>query len=79
MTTPAPLRRRPRAIAVLLVLVALAAGIAGATVPAPSPAGATTVTTGGSILFIKGHNVWMIRPDGTGARQITTNGTASSP
>lgn len=79
MTTPAPQRRCPRAIVALLVLIALTAGIAGTTAPAPSPAGATTVTTGGSIVFIKGHNVWMIRPDGTGARQITTNGTAASP
>ncbi|WP_068399723.1 hypothetical protein [Kribbia dieselivorans] len=33
----------------------------------------------GSIVFIRNHNVWVMRPDGTGKFQVTKDGTASSP
>ena len=32
-----------------------------------------------SIVFIKAGNVWLAEPDGSGAYQVTTDGTASSP
>ena len=33
----------------------------------------------GSIVYIRNHNVWVMRPDGTGKFQVTKDGTASSP
>ena len=44
-----------------------------------SLAAATTATPGGSIVFIKNHNVWLTRPDGSGARAVTADGTATLP
>lgn len=43
---------------------------------APS-AGAATAA--GSIAFIKDHNVWIARGDGSGARQLSTDGSAGNP
>ncbi len=34
---------------------------------------------GGSIVYISGNNVWLMAPDGTGKKQITHDGSASSP
>lgn len=34
---------------------------------------------GGSIVFIKGGNVWLTRPDGSGMRRVTADGNADSP
>jgi len=50
----------------------------------PAPAALTapqglTAAPAGSIVFVKGGNVWLTRPDGTGMRQVTRDGTASSP
>ena len=33
----------------------------------------------GSIVFVKGGNVWLTRPDGTGMRRVTVDGTSASP
>lgn len=41
----------------------------------PSLAAAPT----GSIVFVKGGNVWLTRPDGTGMRQVTTDGSSAAP
>src|SRR5690242_14413776 len=41
---------------------------------APRSAAGTTAplaATTGSIVFVKGGNVWLTRPDGTGMRQVT--------
>jgi hypothetical protein len=35
--------------------------------------------TAGSIVYIRDANVWLARPDGTGAVQVTTDGTAGLP
>lgn len=60
-----------------LVAVTLVAGALVAVGPrAPS---ADAATTAGSIVFIKNHNIWVSRPDGTGQRALTSNGTKSSP
>ena len=33
----------------------------------------------GSIVFIRAHNVWIARGDGTGQLQVTTDGDATTP
>ena len=42
------------------------------------PAGVMAVASG-SIVYVQANNVWVMAPDGTGKRQITRDGTASSP
>ncbi|HJQ05402.1 MAG TPA: hypothetical protein VJ872_08160 [Nocardioides sp.] len=39
----------------------------------------TTTASTGTIVFIKSYDVWVSRPDGTGARALTTDGTADAP
>ncbi|WP_121254547.1 PD40 domain-containing protein [Nocardioides ferulae] len=46
-------------------------GVAGPATRATSP--------GGTIVLIKDHDVWLVRPDGTGLTRVTRDGTASSP
>lgn len=60
-----------------LMAVALIAG--ALVVAAPRTPAAQAATMAGSIVFIKNHNVWVSRPDGSGQRALTTNGTSSSP
>jgi len=70
--------------ALTAALVATAA-VAATTAPAPAaprPHSTTTAratTPTGSIVFIRASNVWLTRPDGSGMRQVTTDGTATSP
>ncbi|MFI5428170.1 hypothetical protein [Aeromicrobium sp. UC242_57] len=60
-----------------LLVVALVAGALVAVGPrAPS---ADAATTAGSIVFIKNYNVWISRPDGSGQRALTGNGTKAAP
>ncbi|WP_028657139.1 hypothetical protein [Nocardioides sp. J54] len=69
-------------IASLLSLTALAAASVLPAVPAsaaPEPASTTVTAATGSIVLVRGHNVWLTRPDGTGARAVTGDGTAASP
>ena len=40
---------------------------------------ASARTAGGSIVYIHANNVWLTRPDGSGRRAVTRDGTASSP
>lgn len=68
-------RQRPR---VLLVLVAFVVALSGFVVGlGGAPADAST--SPGTLVFIKEHNVWIANGDGSGARQVTTGGTASTP
>jgi hypothetical protein len=53
---------------VLLIFLACAAAAVCA-----APAAADSLT------FIKGHNVWLANPDGTGQYQVTFDGTAGAP
>ena len=62
---PRPTASRPRRrVRLALAGAALAAAAAAA---------------GGSIAFIRGDNVWIAAPDGSGARQVTADGTADDP
>ena len=65
MTSPvSPSRRR-----------ALLAGVCAAAALALSPA----VAAADSIVYVKDANVWLASPDGSGAYQVTSDGTAEHP
>ncbi|WP_375425465.1 hypothetical protein [uncultured Friedmanniella sp.] len=49
-----------------------------ATPPRPAAAAAKAGTSG-TIVFVKHHNVWIARGDGSHAHRITKNGTATRP
>lgn len=46
---------------------------------ADQPGSAGRGTAAGTIVFIKNHNVWIARGDGTGARALTRDGDAAFP
>lgn len=76
---------RTRTVALLSSAAALAtaslisvASPAGARPPA-APAAQTASPADGSIVYIHGSNVWLTRPDGSGQRPVTRDGTAASP
>ncbi len=51
---------------------------AAPTAPA-SPVAAARAGTGGTIVYLRGHDVWIARGDGTGAHAVTRNGTRARP
>ena len=75
-------RRRRRTIR-MAGLAATAAVAAGLTAGTPTDAGAAApgdrAGSGGTITYVKGHDVYVARQDGTDARRVTTNGTAANP
>ena len=66
--------RGRRVLSLLAAFVLVVAGLVAAAVDR-----AEAATGPGTIAFIKAHNVWVSNPDGTGQRQLTSNGTASAP
>jgi hypothetical protein len=58
-----------------LALVVSVLGLPGA---GPSPAGAAP-STAGTIVYLKGYDIYVARPDGSGERRLTTDGTAANP
>lgn len=66
---------------VCLTGVAVQASHAVTTPPAPAPwaLAAAAVGTSGSIVYVKGNNLFIARGDGTHARALTTNGTKDQP
>jgi hypothetical protein len=77
-------RPKPRRLAVgataltaLAALVAAPSPTSSAAVPHESSAAATSAS--GTITYVLRNNVWVAHQDGTGARQVTTNGTAAIP
>ncbi|MBV6729401.1 hypothetical protein [Nocardioides daeguensis] len=46
---------------------------------AADTAGRLVPASAGTLVFIKDHNVWISRPDGSGQRQVTADGTSSWP
>ena len=70
----------PRHLAARLTLAGLAAALVVHPDPAPAAAAAPTqATTSGTLVYVKGNDVYLARPDGTGERRLTTNGTAAEP
>ena len=64
-----------------LLAAALTAALSSSALVVASPT-ATAVAAGagpGTLLYVKNHNIYVSRPDGTGTRQLTTSGTSSSP
>jgi hypothetical protein len=53
--------------------------VASRSAPAAAGSAAPLAAATGSIVFVKGGNVWLTRPDGTGMRQVTRDGTSTSP
>jgi hypothetical protein len=66
MLSPSTCRLLPRR---LVLLAALAATLVGAS---------SAAAAGGSIAFIREANIWIANPDGSGARQLTTDGAGAS-
>jgi len=66
--------RFARSIAFGTALTALAAGLA----TTRATASADLAAGQGSIVFVKGGNVWVAAPDGSRQRRLTRNGTAAS-
>ncbi|MFS3130057.1 LpqB family beta-propeller domain-containing protein [Nocardioides sp. Bht2] len=63
-----------------LTLLTMFAVTLPATVPDRVPTGAAQAAPpSGTIVFIKSHNVWLIRPDGSGLYQVTRDGTFGAP
>lgn len=69
-------------LSALLALPVLALGGLPGTGAAPAtaaPARAAAPASLGTIVYLKGHDVYVARPDGSGERRLTTNGTAANP
>jgi hypothetical protein len=79
-STPIP---RPAVAALaalgLAALTGLAAPSFAAQPPAVDASGSAVSSLTGSIVYIKANNVWLARPDGSGAVPVTTDGTADVP
>ncbi|MDQ2623609.1 MAG: hypothetical protein M3Y20_00470, partial [Actinomycetota bacterium] len=71
-------KRSTRASAYLAAVALAFAGLVGAGSATASPM-LPAVTPAGTIVFIKNHNVWFAKGDGTGTVQVTTDGTAAEP
>lgn len=75
-----PLPRRLPAFLASLSLALVGVGAAGSSL---APAEASTLpsasTPPGTILFVKNHNIWFARGDGSGQVQVTKDGTAADP
>lgn len=50
-----------------------------ASAPPPVTRAAAPAPTPGALVYIKDHDVHIARPDGTGERRLTTDGTAAAP
>ena len=65
----------------VVAMSALPAHAADSSRLAPRTAMGAAVAQGlsGTLVYIAGNNVWIARPDGSGARRLTSNGTANYP
>ncbi|GAA5150526.1 hypothetical protein GCM10023340_27840 [Nocardioides marinquilinus] len=78
--------RRPAALSALGVALAATSALSGTAHAAPAPTAGPAeaapsvqaAAVPGSLLFVRDHDVWIARADGTGARAVTADGTASS-
>ena len=82
--TPRTGRRRARAalmaaVTTSVVLSAGAVSTAGAGAPNVSTGAGRASTAAGTLVYIKNHNVWIARGDGSGARALTKDGDAAFP
>lgn len=69
-----------RLVTAVAALVAAAATVTAAgTSAAATPVPSATNGTSGSIVFVKNHNVWIARGNGSHAHAVTKTGTRTSP
>ncbi|WP_235738614.1 hypothetical protein [Nocardioides alcanivorans] len=73
------MRIRRMAAVTAMALVAAVGTVVPASVVGGAAGSAQAATSGGTIVFIKGDNVWVARGDGSGQTRITTDGTKASP
>lgn len=67
-------------MAVLAVVSATLTSVAGVgPADASSSGSARRASSAGTLVFVKSHNVWLSQGDGSSARALTTDGTATSP
>ncbi|MBU2696637.1 hypothetical protein [Pimelobacter sp. 30-1] len=71
--------RAPLAAAAAALAVLTAVPTAATSAPPVAATAAAAASAGGTITYVRGHNVWVARADGSGARQVTSGGTAASP
>ncbi|WP_193606599.1 PD40 domain-containing protein [Nocardioides lijunqiniae] len=64
---------------VALTALGAAPGPSSAHVPGSGAGASRTGTAAGTIVFIRSHDVWIARGDGSGARPLTHDGTAAFP
>lgn len=69
---------RPPLRLLVPTVLALVAGVLGLPGAGPPPASAAP-STDGTIVYLKGHDIYVARPDGTGERRLTTDGTPNDP
>ncbi len=62
-----------------LLALALLAGGALAATPVAAPAPAVAAAPGGTLVYVKDHNVWIAGGDGSGQRALTRDGSATLP
>ena len=62
-----------------LVSAATLFGLAGGSAHATTPVRVAATSTAGSIAYLKGGNIWVMRPDGSRQRLVTHNGSPSNP
>jgi hypothetical protein len=72
-----------RQLAALLAVSIALATLGTMTAPgSPTAAGGSpgeSVAPGGSLIYVVGSNVWLAAPDGSGAHQLTTDGSQQAP
>ncbi|WGY01034.1 hypothetical protein QI633_21145 [Nocardioides sp. QY071] len=72
-------RTRTAVAAMALVLAGGSPVLGQQTATAASTESQMVAASAGTLVYVKDHNVWISRPDGSGQRQVTADGTASWP
>lgn len=62
-----------------MIMAAVATGVVTAATTCMGTVPVQAATTSGSIVYSYKNNIWLMAPDGTGKKQVTTDGTAASP
>lgn len=73
-------QRTRTALATMSLTMAGAALVVGHhAATAAGPGGQLVAASAGTLVYVKNDNIWISRPDGSGQRQVTTDGTSSWP
>jgi hypothetical protein len=63
----------------LAAVAAMALASSGAAMPERAAHRAAAAATSGSLVYVRGGNLWRARADGSGRRRLTRNGTSRNP